>query len=98
MACAWSATRCGGEILRCQLPDCASRDATGGRGRRAGAVVVICGAGAMTIAELAAAGVAAILVPFPHAADDHQTANARYLEARDAAVPLPAPEIHAPLP
>lgn len=54
--------------------------------------VVVCRAGAMTIAELAAAGVAAILVPFPHAADDHQTANARFLEARDAAVLLPQPE------
>jgi UDP-N-acetylglucosamine--N-acetylmuramyl-(pentapeptide) pyrophosphoryl-undecaprenol N-acetylglucosamine transferase len=57
--------------------------------------VVICRAGAMTIAELAAAGVAAILVPFPHAADDHQTANARYLEARDAALLLPQPEFTA---
>jgi UDP-N-acetylglucosamine--N-acetylmuramyl-(pentapeptide) pyrophosphoryl-undecaprenol N-acetylglucosamine transferase len=57
--------------------------------------VVICRAGAMTIAELASAGVAAILVPFPHAADDHQTANARYLEARDAAVLLPQPEFTA---
>ncbi len=41
--------------------------------------LVICRAGAMTIAELAAAGKASILVPFPHAVDDHQTANARYL-------------------
>ena len=57
--------------------------------------VVVCRAGAMTIAELAAAGVAAILVPFPHAADDHQTANARFLEARDAAVLLPQPEFTA---
>lgn len=57
--------------------------------------VVLCRAGAMTIAELAAAGVAAILVPFPHAADDHQTANARFLEARDAAVLLPQPEFSA---
>jgi UDP-N-acetylglucosamine--N-acetylmuramyl-(pentapeptide) pyrophosphoryl-undecaprenol N-acetylglucosamine transferase len=54
--------------------------------------VVVCRAGAMTIAELAAAGVAAILVPFPHAADDHQSANARFLELRDAAVLLPQPE------
>lgn len=41
--------------------------------------LVICRAGATTVAELAAAGVAAILVPFPFAVDDHQTANARYL-------------------
>jgi UDP-N-acetylglucosamine--N-acetylmuramyl-(pentapeptide) pyrophosphoryl-undecaprenol N-acetylglucosamine transferase len=54
--------------------------------------VVVCRAGAMTIAELAAAGVAAILVPFPSAADDHQTVNARFLEARDAALLLPQPE------
>ena len=40
---------------------------------------LICRAGALTITELSAAGVAAILVPFPHAVDDHQTANARFL-------------------
>lgn len=51
--------------------------------------VVLCRAGAMTIAELAAAGVAAVLVPFPHAVDDHQTANARFLTARDAALLVP---------
>lgn len=48
--------------------------------------LVICRAGALTVAELAAAGVAAILVPFPHAVDDHQTANARFLEQAGAAV------------
>lgn len=41
--------------------------------------LVICRAGAMTVAEVAAAGVAALFVPLPHAIDDHQTANARYL-------------------
>ncbi len=41
--------------------------------------LVICRAGALTIAELAAAGVASVLVPFPHAVDDHQTGNARFL-------------------
>lgn len=41
--------------------------------------LVICRAGALTIAELAAAGVGAVLVPYPHAVDDHQTHNARYL-------------------
>jgi len=41
--------------------------------------IVICRAGALTIAELAMAGVASILVPYPHAVDDHQTANARSL-------------------
>jgi UDP-N-acetylglucosamine--N-acetylmuramyl-(pentapeptide) pyrophosphoryl-undecaprenol N-acetylglucosamine transferase len=41
--------------------------------------LVICRAGALTIAELAAAGVASVLVPYPHAVDDHQTHNARFL-------------------
>jgi UDP-N-acetylglucosamine--N-acetylmuramyl-(pentapeptide) pyrophosphoryl-undecaprenol N-acetylglucosamine transferase len=41
--------------------------------------LVICRAGAMTIAELAAVGVASYLVPFPHAVDDHQTFNAKFL-------------------
>lgn len=48
--------------------------------------MVICRAGALTVAELAAAGVAAILVPFPYAVDDHQTANAHYLAKHDAAL------------
>ncbi|QDE40856.1 undecaprenyldiphospho-muramoylpentapeptide beta-N-acetylglucosaminyltransferase [Luteibacter pinisoli] len=39
--------------------------------------VVVCRAGALTVAELCAAGLEALLVPFPHAVDDHQTANAR---------------------
>jgi len=47
--------------------------------------VVLCRAGALTIAELAAAGVGAVLVPFPFAVDDHQTANARFLEQGGAA-------------
>lgn len=57
--------------------------------------VVICRAGAMTIAELAAAGVASILVPYPHAVDDHQTANARYLADSSAAILLPQRELDA---
>jgi UDP-N-acetylglucosamine--N-acetylmuramyl-(pentapeptide) pyrophosphoryl-undecaprenol N-acetylglucosamine transferase len=48
--------------------------------------LVICRAGALTISELAAVGVGAILVPFPAAVDDHQTANARFLVDEDAAV------------
>ncbi len=51
----------------------------------ADADLAICRAGALTIAELAAAGVAALLVPFPHAVDDHQTANARFLADAGAA-------------
>ena len=57
--------------------------------------IVLCRAGAMTIAELAAAGVASILVPFPFAVDDHQTANAHYLADRGAAVLIPQPELSA---
>lgn len=41
--------------------------------------LVICRAGALTVSELAAAGVGAVLVPYPHAVDDHQTRNALYL-------------------
>jgi UDP-N-acetylglucosamine--N-acetylmuramyl-(pentapeptide) pyrophosphoryl-undecaprenol N-acetylglucosamine transferase len=52
----------------------------------ADADVVLCRAGATTVAELAAAGVPAILVPFPFAVDDHQTTNARYLADRGAAL------------
>jgi UDP-N-acetylglucosamine--N-acetylmuramyl-(pentapeptide) pyrophosphoryl-undecaprenol N-acetylglucosamine transferase len=47
---------------------------------------VVCRAGALTVAELAAAGVAAVLVPFPHAVDDHQSANARFLSDAGAAL------------
>ena len=54
----------------------------------ADADLVICRAGALTISELAAVGVAAILVPFPAAVDDHQSANAAYLCKAGAAVLL----------
>ena len=57
--------------------------------------LVLCRAGAMTVAELAAAGTASILVPYPHAVDDHQTANARYLADGGAAVLLPQQELSA---
>jgi UDP-N-acetylglucosamine--N-acetylmuramyl-(pentapeptide) pyrophosphoryl-undecaprenol N-acetylglucosamine transferase len=56
--------------------------------RYAEADLVICRAGALTIAELSAGGMASILVPFPHAVDDHQTANARFLADRGAALLL----------
>ncbi len=46
-------------------------------------------AGALTVAELAASGLPALLVPFPAAVDDHQTQNARFLSTRGAAVLLP---------
>jgi UDP-N-acetylglucosamine--N-acetylmuramyl-(pentapeptide) pyrophosphoryl-undecaprenol N-acetylglucosamine transferase len=51
--------------------------------------LVVCRAGALTIAELAAAGVGAVLVPFPSAVDDHQTLNARFLVESGAAELLP---------
>lgn len=55
----------------------------------AGADLAICRAGALTVAELAAAGVPSLLVPFPHAVDDHQTINAHYLTEGGAAWMLP---------
>lgn len=48
--------------------------------------LVVCRAGALTVAELAVVGVASILVPFPHATDDHQTGNAHYLADAGAAM------------
>lgn len=54
--------------------------------------LVICRAGAMTVAEVAAVGVAALFVPLPHAIDDHQTANARYLSDCQGAWLQPQPE------
>lgn len=51
--------------------------------------VVLCRAGATTIAELTAAGKPSILVPFPYATHDHQTKNAQALAARGAAVVVP---------
>ena len=55
--------------------------------------IVICRAGAMTIAELAQACVASILVPYPYAVDDHQTTNARFLSEKGAAILLPQTEL-----
>src|SRR5204863_9898873 len=64
--------------------------------RYAEADLVICRAGAVTIAELSAAGMASILVPFPHAVDDHQSANARFLADRGAAILLPQTQLTPP--
>ncbi len=52
----------------------------------ADADLVICRSGAMTVSEIAAAGVAALFVPFPYAVDDHQTSNAEFLADAEAAV------------
>ena len=46
--------------------------------------MVLCRAGALTVSELCAAGVGAILVPYPHAVDDHQTANAQFMVNQSA--------------
>jgi UDP-N-acetylglucosamine--N-acetylmuramyl-(pentapeptide) pyrophosphoryl-undecaprenol N-acetylglucosamine transferase len=56
--------------------------------------LVLCRAGALTVSELAAAGVASILVPYPYAVDDHQTGNARFLSDRQAAILLPQTELN----
>ena len=61
--------------------------------RYAQADLVICRAGAITVAELSTAGMASVLVPFPHAVDDHQTANAAFLADRGAAILLPQSEL-----
>ncbi len=47
--------------------------------------IVLCRSGALTVSELAVAGLGAIFVPFPYAVDDHQTANAQYLVGANAA-------------
>ena len=57
--------------------------------------VVICRAGASTVAELAAAGVPAALVPYPYAVDDHQTLNAHFLADSGAAWLLPQTRLNA---
>lgn len=57
--------------------------------------LVICRAGALTIAELTAAGVGALLVPYPYAVDDHQTANARFMVSAEAGLLLPQSQLTA---
>lgn len=57
--------------------------------------LVVCRAGALTVSELAAAGIGAVLVPFPHAVDDHQTRNAEFLVEAGAARLLPEPDCTA---
>lgn len=55
--------------------------------------LVICRAGALTVAELAVTGRPSILVPLPYAIDDHQSANARFLSESGAAILLPQEEL-----
>ncbi len=57
--------------------------------------LVMCRSGATTIAELAVAGKPSILVPFPFATHDHQTANARFLESKGAAIVLPQSDMES---
>lgn len=57
--------------------------------------LVICRAGALTVAEVAAVGLAAIFIPLPSAVDDHQTRNAEFLVARGAAIRLAERELDA---
>lgn len=57
--------------------------------------LLICRAGALTVAEVAAAGIPAVFVPLPHAVDDHQTRNAESLTSRGAAVLMPQKEMTA---
>ena len=57
--------------------------------------IIICRAGAMTISEVSAMGLPAILIPLPNAIDDHQMANARYLSDASAGLILPQKELNA---
>lgn len=58
--------------------------------------IVICRAGAMTIAELTAAGKPSVLVPFPYAAGDHQTKNAKSMVKAEAAILIADAQINSP--
>jgi UDP-N-acetylglucosamine--N-acetylmuramyl-(pentapeptide) pyrophosphoryl-undecaprenol N-acetylglucosamine transferase len=57
--------------------------------------LVVCRAGALTLAEITAVGLPSILIPYPHAVDDHQTSNARHLEKNGAAFLLPQADLTA---
>ena len=56
--------------------------------------LVLCRAGAMTVAEISVVGIAAIFVPYPYAVDDHQSANALYLTAKGAAILIQETELN----
>lgn len=59
---------------------------------------IVCRAGALTVAEVSAAGIAAIFVPLPHAVDDHQTKNGATLADKNAAILIPQTDIQTQLP
>ena len=63
--------------------------------RYADADLVICRAGALTVSELSVAGMASVLVPFPFAVDDHQTANAKFLANSGAAMLIRQADMNA---
>ncbi|MFL1454412.1 undecaprenyldiphospho-muramoylpentapeptide beta-N-acetylglucosaminyltransferase [Marinobacter sp. GN3S48] len=56
--------------------------------------LVLCRSGALTVSELCVAGLGAILVPFPHAVDDHQTMNGQHMVSAQAAVLVPQPKLN----
>jgi len=86
VAAAYSATRLRAQVMAFE-PDMPRRYRE--------ADLALCRAGALTVAELALAGLPALLVPYPFAADDHQSANARALAAAGAARVLPAKTLGA---
>ena len=55
--------------------------------------MVLCRAGALTLAELCAVGVGSIIVPYPYAVDDHQSANARFMSSQGASLAIPQMEL-----
>lgn len=57
--------------------------------------LVVCRSGALTVSELCVAGVGAVLVPFPHAVDDHQAANAQQMVKAGGAILVPQPKLTA---
>lgn len=59
--------------------------------------IVLCRSGALTVSELCVAGIGAVLVPFPHAVDDHQTRNAQQMVSARGAVLIPQSRLTAEL-
>jgi UDP-N-acetylglucosamine--N-acetylmuramyl-(pentapeptide) pyrophosphoryl-undecaprenol N-acetylglucosamine transferase len=88
-AAAWADAPTGGPAVRC-LPFLDRMDLA-----YALADVVVCRSGASTVAELTVCGLPSVLVPYPHAAADEQTANARSLTAAGAAILVPDAELDA---
>jgi UDP-N-acetylglucosamine--N-acetylmuramyl-(pentapeptide) pyrophosphoryl-undecaprenol N-acetylglucosamine transferase len=60
--------------------------------------IIVCRAGALTVAEVAAAGLAAVFVPLPHAVDDHQTRNGASLADKQGAILIPQAKLAKELP